>query len=106
MSFSTAKDLSKSINPAPKINPPSRGVARIIRNLCLFLIISTTEYHSQIPQEQKPLKVGAKVKHPTFGYGTVRGLAGSGKDRQATVSFTSVGVKKLLLEYAKLEVVG
>ncbi len=107
VSFSTAKDLSKSINPAPKINPPSRGVAPYHqKSMPVFDDIPQQEYHSQIPHEQKPLKVGAKVKHPTFGYGTVRGVAGVGKDRQATVSFTSVGVKKLLLEYAKLEVVG
>ena len=107
VSFSTAKDLSKSINPAPKINPPSRSVAPYHqKSMPVFDDIPQQEYHSQIPQEQKPLKVGAKVKHPTFGYGTVRGVAGVGKDRQATVSFTSVGVKKLLLEYAKLEVVG
>lgn len=107
VSFSTATDLSKSINPAPKFIATSRGTSahQPQKPMPVFDDIPREEYHSQIPHEQKALKVGAKVKHPTFGYGTVRGLAGSGKDRQATVSFASVGVKKLLLEYAKLQVV-
>lgn len=107
VSFSTATDLSKSINPAPKFIASSRGTSahQPQKPMPVFDDIPREEYHSQIPHEQKALKVGAKVKHPTFGYGTVRGLAGSGKDRQATVSFASVGVKKLLLEYAKLQVV-
>lgn len=114
VSFNTVRDLGNSVNPAPKNFSTNRQDVSAKRPepakqynapRPVFDDIPQQEYHSQIAPEVKPLKVGAKVKHPSFGIGTVRGLAGEGKDRQATVAFTSVGVKKLLLQYAKLEVV-
>lgn len=108
VSFTTAENLSQNTNPTPKTLSSNRTVQnRQNENkpIPVFDDIPREEYHSQIPVENKPIRVGAKVKHRTFGIGTVRGLSGNGKDRQATVSFTSVGVKKLLLEYAKLEVI-
>lgn len=45
--------------------------------------------------------VGAVVRHPQFGEGRVVGLSG-GKDARATIEFKGVGVKTLVLEYARL----
>ncbi len=108
VSFTTAENLSQGANSTPKTFSSNRTIQnRQNENkpAPVFDDIPREEYHSQIPVENKPFRVGARVKHPTFGIGTVRGLSGNGKDRQATVSFSSVGVKKLLLEYAKLEVI-
>lgn len=49
------------------------------------------------------LRVGARVRHAAFGVGVVRALEGSGESRKATVTFQSVGVKKLLLKFAGLQ---
>ena len=46
---------------------------------------------------------GDRVTHDTFGLGTVVSLDGSGQNMQASVDFGSVGVKRLILRYAKLE---
>ena len=50
-----------------------------------------------------PFKPGEKVKHAVFGQGIVVGCTGVGDDAQATVAFPNVGVKKLVVGYARLE---
>ncbi len=52
------------------------------------------------------LIVGNKVSHQRFGNGEVLKIEGSGADAKAEIKFESVGVKKLLLRFAKLEVIG
>jgi DNA helicase II / ATP-dependent DNA helicase PcrA len=49
------------------------------------------------------LRVGLRVRHQQFGVGTVVGVEEHNDDLKVTVRFNSVGVKKLLSKYAKLE---
>jgi DNA helicase-2/ATP-dependent DNA helicase PcrA len=49
--------------------------------------------------------VGARVRHPQFGTGTVRSII-SGANARAVVEFQSVGTKTLVLQYARLERIG
>jgi DNA helicase II / ATP-dependent DNA helicase PcrA len=49
------------------------------------------------------LRVGARVRHASFGVGVIRGLEGSGDRRKVTILFRSSGVKKLALRFANLE---
>ncbi|HSP91316.1 MAG TPA: UvrD-helicase domain-containing protein, partial [Vicinamibacterales bacterium] len=49
------------------------------------------------------VRLGMRVRHPQFGTGTVIGLEDHGDDVKVTVRFGSVGVKRLLGKYAKLE---
>jgi len=54
-----------------------------------------------------PLKAGERVRHTKFGEGIVVSCVASGQDHQVTVAFKGEsGIKKLLLGYASLEVVG
>lgn len=46
--------------------------------------------------------VGCMVKHPLFGVGTVQAILPRGSVTSARVAFRTVGVKTLVLEYAKL----
>jgi DNA helicase-2/ATP-dependent DNA helicase PcrA len=46
--------------------------------------------------------VGCMVRHPLFGVGTVQAILPRGSVTSARVSFRTVGVKTLVLEYAKL----
>lgn len=50
-----------------------------------------------------PFKPGEKVKHAVFGQGVVVGCTGVGDEAQVTVAFPNVGVKKLVVGYARLE---
>jgi len=54
-----------------------------------------------------PLKAGERVRHTQFGEGIVVSCVASGQDHEVTVAFKGEsGIKKLLLGYAGLEVVG
>lgn len=52
------------------------------------------------------LVVGNLVKHIRFGTGEVLKIEGAGADVKAEINFQHGGVKKLLLRFAKLEVIG
>ncbi|MFZ0818757.1 MAG: UvrD-helicase domain-containing protein [Candidatus Acidiferrales bacterium] len=46
--------------------------------------------------------MGVRVKHPTYGMGTIIGVEGEDEDRKLTVSFPDHGTKKLVERYANL----
>ena len=52
------------------------------------------------------LVVGNIVKHLKFGKGEVLKIEGKGADKKAEIDFQFGGVKKLLLRFAKLQVIG
>lgn len=54
----------------------------------------------------KGLKIGDKVQHQRFGYGTVTVMDGEGDSRKATVNFEGLGEKKLVLKFAKMRIMG
>jgi DNA helicase-2/ATP-dependent DNA helicase PcrA len=47
--------------------------------------------------------LGRKVRHPTYGVGTVVGVEGDDDDRRVAVSFPGRGTKKFIEKYAQLE---
>jgi DNA helicase-2/ATP-dependent DNA helicase PcrA len=49
------------------------------------------------------LNVGARVRHPLWGTGTIRLSEGRGERQKVVVHFASVGTKKLLVRQARLE---
>lgn len=52
------------------------------------------------------LAVGMCIEHERFGIGTVENIEGTGENTKATVSFKNVGVKQLLLKFARYKVIG
>ncbi|NNK09841.1 MAG: ATP-binding domain-containing protein, partial [Flavobacteriaceae bacterium] len=56
------------------------------------------------PMEMPDLSVGTQVNHTRFGKGKVIKLEGAGNDKKAEILFEKGDVKKLLLRFAKLEV--
>ena len=53
----------------------------------------------------QPLHEGSIIEHQRFGVGTVTKLEGSGDETKATVSFQNVGVKQLLLKFARYTII-
>ena len=47
--------------------------------------------------------MGNEVIHERFGVGKVMALEGNGADQKAAIDFDGVGVKKLLLRFARLK---
>jgi DNA helicase-2/ATP-dependent DNA helicase PcrA len=57
------------------------------------------------PAPRGSFRPGTIVSHKTFGEGRILEASGSGQDRKVTVLFHKAGRKKLLLQYAGLQVV-
>jgi len=57
----------------------------------------------RVVYDEDGLRVGSRVRHGTFGVGTIKRVEGAGERQKVTVLFRSVGAKKLLLKFAGLE---
>ncbi len=60
-------------------------------------------FEEDLNQDLPHLVKGERVRHETFGSGTVREVSGFGRDLRIVVEFDEVGRKKLLARYARLE---
>ena len=52
------------------------------------------------------MQIGMKVEHQKFGMGIIAALEGGANNKIATIDFESSGQKKIMLNYAKLQIVG
>ncbi|MGB0891174.1 MAG: ATP-dependent DNA helicase, partial [Flavobacteriaceae bacterium] len=84
--------LAKKENPA--IIPPKGKMKKV------------SEATSNINLFDGEIAVGNFVEHNRFGKGEVLGLEGKGPNKKAEIKFGTVGKKKLLLQFAKLKVIG
>jgi DNA helicase-2/ATP-dependent DNA helicase PcrA len=95
------------------VNPPSRFLQDISAHLVTAKGLLGEESSSPLdamPSKRPPrfagalhLKEGDRVHHSKFGYGIVISCFPGRGDREATVAFEGVGVKRLLLSLAPLE---
>ncbi len=68
--------------------------------------IGALDAHPEMESQDVPRYIkGERVKHRTFGSGTILGLAGSGRDLKVLISFDDEehATKQLLVAYAGLE---
>ena len=56
-------------------------------------------------EETGKLQPGMMVMHDKFGKGKIISIEGTGSNRKATVFFSQVGNKQLLLKFARLKVI-
>lgn len=59
--------------------------------------------YSQTPSTKSGYVKGQKVRHPTFGAGSIFSLEGSGDDLKVGVLFQDNTIKKFIAKYARLE---
>ena len=57
-----------------------------------------------LTKKEKSLRPGAFIKHDRFGKGVVQKIEGEGENLKATIVFEELGKKKIVLKYAKLEI--
>jgi len=55
--------------------------------------------------DQQHIEIGTTVEHQKFDKGKVLNLEGMGKNRIATILFEKYGQKKIILKFAKLQVI-
>lgn len=67
---------------------------------------SSPSQSSSTPVMDSKLAIGNVVMHERFGKGKVLNLEGVGADKKAEIHFEVGGIKKLLLRFAKLDVIG
>ncbi len=74
---------------------------------------SMVSFGREIPEPTKmdesisgELKPGIKVRHKVFGEGMVISAKGSGEKTLLTIAFDQKGIKKLMLGFAPLEIIG
>ncbi len=56
--------------------------------------------------EETQLQKGVSVRHPTFGPGDIFQIEGSGEDLKVSVKFSDRTIKKFVVKYARLEIIG
>ncbi|WP_163422512.1 ATP-dependent helicase [Flagellimonas sp. CMM7] len=84
----------------PAVNKPNENQLRKLRKLKPELAAPTNNTGSIDPK----LVEGSLVNHTRFGKGKVLKVEGIGNDKKAEIQFERGDIKKLLLRFAKLEV--
>ncbi len=92
--------LSKSVQKkepekAPAYEPPKH----------LTKINKAAREGAVLSSDLKQLQVGMKVLHEKFSEGKVVSLEGNGDNKIATIFFDGIGNKKIMLKFAKLQIV-
>ncbi len=68
--------------------------------------VTTTAKGSAANLFDSHLAIGNTVMHERFGKGEILNIEGAGGDKKAEIRFEVGGIKKLLLRFAKLDVIG
>lgn len=100
-------DIDKSklrLNKPKSGNPPSGPTESQLRKLRKMRPATSTS-DKNFDAKELNLVVGTLVEHVRFGKGTIMKIEGKGADTKAEIKFQNGGLKKLLLRFAKLNVI-
>ena len=70
----------------------------------LTKIKTATNASASISTDLKELQTGMKVKHEKFNEGKVVSVEGANDNKIASIYFDGIGVKKIMLKFAKLQI--
>lgn len=98
-----AEDAEKRYGPAPskKTATPSYLPPKIEKK-----VADHTPTENFVANEVAELAVGQKVEHQKFGFGEIIKMEGASHNPMAIIKFEANGEKKILLNYARLRIVG
>lgn len=87
--------------------PPKKKsfVSTITSNKPAAKVVEHTPSSSFVASDTSSLKAGQKVEHQKFGFGEVIKVEGSAQNPIALVKFELNGEKKIMLNYAKLQII-
>ncbi|MCB0456713.1 MAG: UvrD-helicase domain-containing protein, partial [Flavobacteriaceae bacterium] len=92
--------LKKPTTGAPPTGPTEAQLQKLRR-----LKPVTSASHKNVSAEAANLAEGSVVEHDRFGKGKILKIEGVGADTKAEIDFEKGGLKKLLLRFAKLNVI-
>lgn len=87
--------------PPTSQEPPRRIVPQRLQR-----ITPSSAPASAVSAGNAPLRIGQIIEHERFGVGDVINVEGSGENAKATIKFRNVGVKQLLLKFARYKIIG
>ncbi len=91
-------------NTIKKIKQPIQNIAKSVPPKHLKKVSALQAVNSNLFDNN--LVAGNVVVHAKFGKGIVQQIEGKGKDKKAEIKFESGSSKKLLLQFAKLKIIG
>lgn len=103
-SGSAASRRSGSPRPSTVLSVP-RSAMDVPRRPGARAAVATSSCGQTSRQQFNNITVGAKIVHQRFGHGEILSIDGEGENTKATVRFDEVGVKQLLVKFARFEVV-
>lgn len=98
-------DKSKLRQTKPKNGTPPPSHKPTENQLKKLRKVKPSPSNNSPNEELMAIKAGQKVEHGRFGKGRVIGVTGAGQDKKAEIQFKHSGIKKLLLRFAKLEII-
>jgi DNA helicase-2/ATP-dependent DNA helicase PcrA len=98
------KPLSRTTMPKPKQIP--KTIQPKFKPSSKFKKLENSSTVSNTNLFDSTITVGNFVEHQRFGKGEVISLEGIGANKKAEITFANHGTKKLLLQFAKLKILG
>jgi DNA helicase-2/ATP-dependent DNA helicase PcrA len=98
-------DKSKLRSNKPKSGTPPAGPSESQLRKLRKMRPATSASDKNFNAEELNLIEGTLVEHVRFGKGTIVKIEGNGADTKAEIKFENGGLKKLLLRFAKLNVI-
>ena len=98
-------DKSKLRQTKPRKGTPPPSHKPTEQQLKKLRKLKPTNQNNATNDELLTIKAGEKVKHGRFGKGKIISISGVGQDKKAEIMFENSGLKKLLLRFAKLEII-
>jgi DNA helicase-2/ATP-dependent DNA helicase PcrA len=95
---------SSQVSAISQSKSPTGADARRFVRVTSSLLNSQGAVESYSSSDADRIHVGSKIIHERFGNGIITAIEGQGLDTKATVLFENVGIKQLLLRFAKFKV--
>ena len=100
-------DPKPRFKPSSQSTPPSPSPSRNLRSVrSLAGKTSDGASGSSGGQGAAAVSPGTVISHDRFGVGEVLRVEGTGENTKITVNFRNIGVKQLLVKFARFQVVG
>ncbi|HNP21045.1 MAG TPA: 3'-5' exonuclease [Panacibacter sp.] len=104
--FGSAARAERQYGPPPARQDANKKPSYLPAQPAAPKVVEHKPSEDFIPSDTSSLQAGQKVEHQKFGFGEVIKMEGASHNPIATVKFEHNGEKKIMLNYAKLRILG